>query len=813
MRWFFALILLVAGCGSSPSDPLSDGSDDPNRPSADSSEISEGDTSDVSDERPDSSDTDEAEEVWTPGEVVLKCLEDGGFGCPCDRNVDCNSGFCIDTMDGMRCTNLCQTEESCPDGWLCGIVSASGSDVMYGCIDPFARLCQPCMSDDDCVPSVGVVAGKYRCIERGDEGSFCGVPCTSHSGCPYGFECGLYTIDGINSRHCRPKNDEACPCTEKFSTLAFQTVCHKTNVFGRCPGVRTCDGECDARWAERESCNGIDDDCNGEIDDNLVSSPCDITNMIGTCKGMSKCVNGEMVCEGREATIEVCNGIDDDCNGITDDEDAEGCFPHYLDLDGDGWGVTADQKCLCGPKGSHRATKAGDCDDENPLIYPGAAEVCNGKDDNCDGRTDEPGAQDCVYYYYDNDGDGFGIDGDHRCMCVGEGKYTATKAGDCDDNDRTVYPGRPEVCNNKDDNCDGVTDEDGAEGCTNYFFDGDRDGVGDSFKQACKCKKVAPWDALEGGDCDDNNFNVRPGRVEVCDGLDNDCDGVTDNEGASGCQFYCIDRDGDGYGDIFEKKCYCGPTGQYVIEPGRCNELYHDCDDRDHLVHPGAAERCSTPKDDNCNGQINEAGAEGCTVYYLDKDQDGYGVTGSGQCLCTPTNYHTATKDGDCNDNDARIHPGAVEVCDETGTDYNCNGFIGDDAQGCRDYYLDMDGDGYGVKGSEPKCLCGPQQYYRALYPGDCCDDDKNVYPNQTNFFTTPTACGGFDYNCDEQIVKQYPNMGKCEGGMGGCQFSPGWREGPVPECGQKRNNYFWDCTKKTFSCDEQLTEKTQGCF
>ena len=72
-------------------------------------------------------------------------------------------------------------------------------------------------------------------------------------------------------------------------------------------------------------------------------------------------------------------------------------------------------KCLCGPK---EATElpAGDCDEKTRFIQVQRKFAM--KDDNCDGRTDEPGAQDCVYYYYDNDGDGFGIDGDHRCMCV-----------------------------------------------------------------------------------------------------------------------------------------------------------------------------------------------------------------------------------------------------------------------------------------------------------------------------------------------------------------------------------------------------------
>ena len=98
--------------------------------------------------------------------------------------------------------------------------------------------------------------------------------------------------------------------------------------------------------------------------------------------------------------------------------------------------------------------------DEDDDMYPGAEEVCNGKDDDCDGSIDEEGATGCVTYYRDLDGDGWGTD-DGKCLCGPEGEYTSTLSGDCDDGDSTIYPLAPEICGDlKDNNCDGQIDED-----------------------------------------------------------------------------------------------------------------------------------------------------------------------------------------------------------------------------------------------------------------------------------------------------------------------------------------------------------------
>lgn len=152
----------------------------------------------------------------------------------------------------------------------------------------------------------------------------------------------------------------------------------------------------------------------------------------------------------------------------------------YIDRDADGYGTdekTIEYFCEHGvPLGY--ASKAGDCNDLNKYINPGATEVCNGIDDNCDGVIDPENSKDCNAYYKDMDGDGYGIDAS-KCLCVSEGKFSALERGDCDDSNNKVFPGAKEICNGIDDNCNGIIDEgENAEGCSPFYYDGDGDGYG-----------------------------------------------------------------------------------------------------------------------------------------------------------------------------------------------------------------------------------------------------------------------------------------------------------------------------------------------
>ena len=199
-------------------------------------------------------------------------------------------------------------------------------------------------------------------------------------------------------------------------------------------------------------------------------------------------------------SAETCNGVDDDCD--TDvDEGASDAITYYIDYDGDGFGATGpyDVDACAAPAGYVDAD--GDCDDRSAISFPGADEVCDQADNDCDGEVDED-------LTFDFDDDGFTTPG----SCEGSGD-------DCDDLEETINPGADEECDGFDNNCDGNADE----GLT---FDLD----GDGFTSDGSCEGSAD-------DCDDDDAAVHVDADEVCDGVDNDCDGAVDDG---------FDRDGDG---------------------------------------------------------------------------------------------------------------------------------------------------------------------------------------------------------------------------------------------------------------------------
>lgn len=264
-----------------------------------------------------------------------------------------------------------------------------------------------------------------------------------------------------------------------------------------------------------------------------------------------------------------------------------------VDADNDGFAV-CDASCTVSPGDS-----CGDCDDDDPTIYPGAEELCDGIDNDCNSvvPADE----------LDGDGDGF-----------------RTCDGDCDDGESASYPGAEEICDGADNDCDSVIPAEEA--------DGDGDGVRiceadcddtddsvypgaaeipcDEIDQNCNGLDDDMTDADGDGhdscsDCDDGDAASYPGAEEVCDGADNDCDSVVPADE--------VDGDGDGV---------------LVCES--------DCDDADSSIYPGAAEITCDGIDQNCNGLDDDA---------QDGDEDGYS-----EC-------------DDCDDSNAAINPGASEVC------------------------------------------------------------------------------------------------------------------------------------------------------
>ncbi|MBM4396103.1 MAG: putative metal-binding motif-containing protein [Deltaproteobacteria bacterium] len=229
---------------------------------------------------------------------------------------------------------------------------------------------------------------------------------------------------------------------------------------------------------------------------------------------------------------ESCDWIDNDCDGLTDeDAGAAGCEWHWKDADGDWFGGSAsDKKCLCSPQGDYRAKKTGDCDDSNAAANPGAKEKCDGIDNDCDGKTDPDGSIGCDEGHPDADGDGYGAAAGTACTCGG----TSKQGGDCDDSNAEVNPKALETCNGFDDDCDGKVDPKYSVGCVDTYQDADGDGYGGG-KMSCLCLAPGQEPLTRGGDCADSDPAVHPGAEEVCNGIDDDCEGGID-EDLPGCE-------------------------------------------------------------------------------------------------------------------------------------------------------------------------------------------------------------------------------------------------------------------------------------
>ncbi len=319
--------------------------------------------------------------------------------------------------------------------------------------------------------------------------------------------------------------------------------------------------------------------------------------------------------------------------------------------DNDGDGYTSDQE------------GGDDCNDADPEVNPGATEACgDGVDNDCDGTIDIGADAD--------------TDGSDSCQ-------------DCDDNDINTYPTAPELCDGIDNNCDELIDNDVE--YVDWYPDTDDDGYGDETGTAVNDCAPVDGHASATGDCDDSDGTIHPNAVELCNGLDEDCDAVVPVDE--------IDDDGDGYVE-------CDWVGTDTAVVGG-----EDCDDSDATSNPGATEICDG-NDNDCDADTPADEADG--------DSDG-------ERGC----------EGDCNDADNSIHSLATESCDTVDSD--CDGSLVDE-------FDDFDGD------LEPDCTDLDDDNDNDPDTTDCDDNNASIHNGAVDI------CDGADWDCDGSLVDEFTN-------------------------------------------------------
>ncbi len=562
-----------------------------------------------------------------------------------------------------------------------------------------------------------------------------------------------------------------------------QTGC--THPTGRVEEATDCDDDdASVNPGATEICDEQDNDCDGLVDgedpdlgeastyyidhDGDGHGSTDYTAV--ACEAPGGFVDVDTDCDDTDAAVnpdasEICDEVDNDCDGDVDDADTgvTGLNSFYADADLDGYGDPDNSSQSCEAVSGH-VDDATDCDDTDGAIHPGASEVCDELDNDCDGLVDD---EDSVLdgassFYIDHDGDGHGSTDYTIAACEVPSGYVENTS-DCDDADADSHPDASELCDEADNDCDGDIDEDGAADGSTWYGDGDGDGYGDPLSTTESCEPASGY-VDDATDCDDDDSAIHPDATEICDEADNDCDGLVDDEDThlGGTSTFYIDHDEDGYGSTDYIVASCVAPSGYV-------EDATDCDDAEADTHPDATEVCDE-LDNDCDGLVDDDDTDlgGTTTFHRDSDGDGYGASETTTDACEIPSGHVEDA-SDCDDGDATIHPEATEVCDET--DNDCDGDTDeDDAADVVTWYADNDGDGYGDPANTTDACEVPSGHVDDAT--DCDDERSGVYPFDSDGDGVSEFCGftavssGFYHSCVLDLAGTIECWGRDDSGQ-----------------------------------------------
>lgn len=607
----------------------------------------------------DCNDNDEDVTTGSPENTADACGDN--IDNDCDGLVDCADGDCAGI--GPCVSSICNNNGVCEPGLgeTCSNCAADGCCPVFVCGDGI------CSEPEECP------AGSSPCPDD----CFCGNNST---------ECGEECDDG--------NTVSGDGCSDSCHIEIIECHDDDSDGYGVCPDCGTANGclydgdDCDdsspsINPGENEVCDGLDNDCNGLVDDTLSAEECGFV-----CTDMGYDYNaarsGDLRCCGNDpnegdpyeaSEVSCSDGNDNDCDGLIDisggDPDCTGVCNNtgeddwinaatpgdcnQCDFNGDQDGDQPDSGWSSYP------ARVDECDSDCGIVAntisfsefePGGETSCDGLDNDCDGTVDNIASPPLCSLQE-------GVCSGATQVCGGSSGWQACGSAEYGPD----YEITETTCDGLDNDCDGSVDEDGV-----CCVDDDDDGY---FGVGPQCPS--------GDDCDDTRDWINPGAAETCDTFDNNCsdpdhsDGVNAADIDEGC-----DDDSDGYCDdsmqIYNNTSMCPNT--VFTEDGMWGD---DCDDSETTTNPGESEVCGDGIDNNCNGNIDE----GCVsvTCYRDSDSDGYG---------DPSNSTTAAScdsgwvldDTDCDDNEPAINPGAGEICDD-GLDNDCDSDVDCDDGDC----------------------------------------------------------------------------------------------------------------------------------